>query len=69
MTLEELLDHIGAHVLGDRAEYASGSPSSPLWPDTVLVRYLNQAQKLFARKTYCILDSDSAADSAPFFAA
>lgn len=60
MQLQELLDHLGSEVLQDRPAIVSGG-SSNLWSDTVLVRYLNQAQQLFARRTYCLLDATTTA--------
>lgn len=60
MQLQELLDHLGTEILQDRPAIVSGG-SGNLWSDTVLIRYLNQAQQLFARRTYCLLDATTTA--------
>jgi hypothetical protein len=52
MTGEELIEYIRQDVLRDRAE-------PYLWSDTLILRYLNEAQNLMARKTYCLTDSTS----------
>jgi hypothetical protein len=59
MQLKELLEHSMADVLQDRAAIVSG-PAKRMWSDTAAVRYFNQAEQMFARKTYCIVDSSSA---------
>ena len=56
MNLEELLDELRENVLRDDAELASG-PDDRLWSDDTLVRYLNDAQRRFARKTLLLRDS------------
>lgn len=58
MQLKELLEHVTAEVLQDRAAIVSG-PSKHLWSDALAVRYFNEAEQMFARKTYCLLDSTS----------
>lgn len=52
MTLSELLQHLRCNVLRDTA-------LPQLWSDTELLRYLNQAQKEFARRTHCLIDDSS----------
>lgn len=54
MTLEELLEHIGAY-LEDRQELVDGDPDE-LWPDALIVRFLNQAQRIHARRAWSIVD-------------
>ena len=52
MTLRELLGHLRCNVLRDTAV-------PPLWSDTELIRYLGQAEALFARHTHILTDSES----------
>lgn len=59
MTLEELLDELRVNILRDDAELASG-PDDRLWSDETLVRYLNDAQRRFARATLTLRDSSTA---------
>lgn len=59
MILEELLDELRDNILRDNAELASG-PNDQLWTDETLVRYLNDAQRRFARKTLTLRDSSTA---------
>jgi hypothetical protein len=58
MQLKELLQHCAEEVLQDRASVVSG-PNKRMWSDTTLVRYLNQAEQMFARGAYCIVDNSS----------
>lgn len=60
MKLSEILDHIGEHVLDDRTDLASGPPDS-LWPDELLVRYLNDGMNIFCRKAWPIIDDRTVA--------
>jgi len=52
MNLEELVEHVRLYYLRD-------SDPPFLWPAKELVRYFNDAQRLFARHTHCIVDSSS----------
>lgn len=54
MTLAELVNHLRCNVLRDSAK-------PQLWSDTELVRYLNLAEKEFARRTHIIVDDTTAA--------
>lgn len=46
----ELLDHLRVDVLRD--------PAAPyLWSDELVMRLLNEAQRQFARKTFCLIDT------------
>ena len=54
MNLAELLEHV-------RVSYLRDSEAPFLWPAKELIRYLNEAQRIFARHTHCITD-----DSSPF---
>lgn len=58
MQLKELLQHVTEEVLQDRAAVVSG-PSKRMWSDFLAVRYFNQAEQMFARETYCIIDNAS----------
>jgi hypothetical protein len=53
MTLAELLDETARYRLRDRSDQISGVGDN-LWPDEVLVRYLNQAQEQFCRRTHAL---------------
>lgn len=59
MTLAELLDELRSNVLRDSSGLLMG-PSDLLWTDETLVRYLNDAQRRFARKTLCLRDGTTA---------
>ncbi len=56
MNLGDLLDELRVGILNDRSDRVSGS-SDYLWTDTRLVRYINEAQKRWARLTLCIRDN------------
>ena len=58
MTLEELLDELRENVLHDDSGLASG-PDDHLWSDDTLVRYLNDAERRFARYTFCLRDAST----------
>jgi len=52
MTLSELMSHLRCAVLRDTA-------LPQLWTDSELLRYLNDAESLFCRRTHCITDDTS----------
>ncbi len=58
MTLDDLLTELRENVLHDRSSQIDGD-SDKLWSDTTLIRYLDEAQRRFARKTCCIVDKKS----------
>jgi hypothetical protein len=58
MNLEELLSELRENLLRDNAELASG-PDDHLWSDETLVRYINDAQQRFARKTLSLRDAST----------
>lgn len=58
MTLDDLLRELRGNVLRDDAELASG-PDDKLWSDETLVRYINEAQRRFARKTLLLRDAST----------
>jgi hypothetical protein len=52
MNLSELVEHSRCSVLRDTAPPF-------LWSDTEIILYLNEAERLFARRTHCLSDSTS----------
>lgn len=56
MNLGELLSELRENILHDRSDRVSGS-SDYLWSDATLVRYINEAQRRFARHSLCLRDS------------
>jgi hypothetical protein len=52
MNLNELMGHLRCSVLRDDA-------SPYLWQNSELLRFLNQGQKEFCRRTHCLVDDDS----------
>lgn len=56
MTLEELLDYVAAEYLDDRTEMLDGDPDS-LWSDSLVVRYLNEAQRIITRRSWVLIDT------------
>jgi len=58
MNLEALLAELRENVLRDDAKLASG-PNDELWTDETLVRYINDAQQRFARKTLSLRDAST----------
>lgn len=59
MNLGELLDELRVNILNDRSDRVSGS-SDYLWTDATLTRYINEAQRRFARKGLILRDSKTA---------
>jgi hypothetical protein len=55
MNLGELLDELRNNILHDRSDRVSGS-SDYLWTDATLIRYINEAQRRFARKGLILRD-------------
>lgn len=60
MTLQDLLDELGDSILRDRSDMMSG-PEDQLWPDDMLVKYINEAEGLLARKGLVIRDASTPA--------
>ena len=63
MTLGSLLDELRSNILHDKSDQVAGSSSDYLWDDTTLVRYINEAQRRFARRSLCIRDNTTTAVS------
>lgn len=59
MNLGELRDELRVNILNDRSDRTSGS-SDYLWTDETLTRYINIAQRRFARRSLCLRDSRTA---------
>lgn len=55
MKLSDLLTELRENILHDRSDRVAGSPDY-LWSDATLVRYINEAQRRFARKGLVIRD-------------
>lgn len=56
MRLSDLLTELRENILHDRSDRVAGSPDY-LWSDATLVRYINEAQRRFARKALVIRDN------------
>lgn len=56
MKLGDLLTELRENILHDRSDRVSGSPDY-LWSDETLIRYINEAQRRFARKGLVIRDA------------
>ena len=56
MILGDLLDELRHNLLRDRSDQISGV-TDQLWSDTTLVRYINEAQDRFAKRTECLRDA------------
>lgn len=56
MTLEELLEHVATEHLDDRTDLVDGDPDS-LWSDALIVRHLNEAQRILCRRSWVIIDT------------
>jgi hypothetical protein len=55
VSLADLLDYTGKQYLNDRTDIVDGDPDS-LWSDAFLVRQFNEAQRILARRAWCIID-------------
>lgn len=60
MRLSELLEHLAKDFLDDRTVMVEGAPDK-IWGDRVLIRYLNQAEKIFCRQAWVLQDETVAA--------
>lgn len=58
MKNSDLLAELRANILHDRSDRTSGD-SDYLWTDTTLYRYINEAQRRFARESLCLRDADN----------
>ena len=56
MKLSDLLDELRTNILNDRSDRTAGS-ADYLWTDATLVRYINEAQRRFAKRGYVIRDN------------
>lgn len=60
MELSELLYELRENILNDRSDRTAGDPDV-LWSDETLVRYINEAQRRFARQGLIIRDGTTPA--------
>ena len=58
MTLSELLSELRTNLQRDDSDLFSG-PNDKLWTDDTLVRYINDAQRRFARRTLTLRDAST----------
>lgn len=58
MKLEDLLDELRQNILNDRG--TSTGADDKLWSDATLVRYINEACRRFAKRSFVIRDSRTA---------
>lgn len=54
MDLDDLLDELRNNILNDRG--ASTGDDDKLWSDKTLVRYINEAQRRFAKRSFILWD-------------
>lgn len=59
MNLGELLDELRTGILHDVSDQVAGVTSDQLWTDTRLVRYINEAQRRFARRSLVLRDGST----------
>lgn len=59
MKLDDLLDELRNNILHDRSAQTGGTNPDYLWSDKTLVRYINEAQKRFARRALVIRDGST----------
>lgn len=57
MRLGDLLEELRENILSDRSDQVAGTRLDQLWSDKTLVRYINEAQKRFAKRAECIRDA------------
>jgi hypothetical protein len=58
MKLDDLLDELRNNILNDRG--SSTGDDDKLWSNKTLIRYINEAQRRFAKRSYCIWDAVTA---------
>jgi hypothetical protein len=56
MKLTDLLDELRTNILGDRSDRTSGD-IDVLWSDKTLIRYINEAQRRFAKRSFVLWDA------------
>lgn len=56
--LDELLDELRDNILNDRG--SSTTDDDKLWSDATLVRYINESQRRFAKRSFIIRDNTTA---------
>lgn len=58
MKTGELLEELRESILRDASSIVAG-PQDSLWSDEALMRYMNEAQQMFCRRTLSLLDGSS----------
>jgi hypothetical protein len=61
MQLDELLHELRANILHDRSDRFGGDINDEMWTDATLVRYINEAQRRFARRSLILRDGTTPA--------
>lgn len=61
MNLEAMLKELRENILRDVTDQVSPSGNNYLWSDDALVRYINEGERRFARKTECLIDKTTPA--------
>jgi hypothetical protein len=56
MLLQDALDELRGSILRDVTLKKAG-PNDQYWTDDALIRYIDEAQRRFARRTFCLRDS------------
>lgn len=59
MNLADLLDELRTGILHDVSDQISGVTPDQLWTDARLIRYINEAQRRFARRSLVIRDGST----------
>lgn len=61
MKTSELLDHIAGEMLDDRTDLISGA-NDQLFSDTRIIRFLNEAERIYARTAWVLEDTNPASN-------
>lgn len=61
MNVQELLDELRVNILRDTSTAVDAAEEDVLWSDATLLRYINDAENKFARRTRCLRDSTTLA--------
>lgn len=61
MNLGEMLKELRENILRDVTDQVSPTDTGTLWSDASLVRYINEGERRFVRKTECLIDTTTPA--------